>query len=139
MEVTGVTDFHRHLAAIVSLPAVCPQTVARVLNVALRKVSENPYWEFYQCGPHGPFSEVQFKLSRQGLAWLLAWTYEPSQAPREQDLDFTAYGLLQNLDLNPRIPPEGTEIRQYCYMGLKLFLEFTARSRRLRGAALHRD
>ena len=130
-------DLHQHILAVVSLPAISVAAVSRALNAPLRKLDENPYWEFYHCGRHGVFEQVHFNLSRDKPDWLLAWDYAPAQAPLEEDLNLAPYGALQKLDLAPRIPPEGVETQEYAYGGLQLFIQFTTRSRRLYGAALH--
>lgn len=41
--------------------------------------------------------------------------------------------------MNPHIPPEGAFSYVYDYMGFKLFIQFTTRSKRLRGVGMHKE
>jgi hypothetical protein len=134
-----MSDIHQQILGIVGLGSVTPGDVASAIGVPLSKTKENPYTEFYEVCPVGLIEEATLKLSRTDLTWLVAWKYDANQMPREDELDLSRYGAIPKLALNPRIPPEGTFSYIYDYMGFKLFIQFTAIGKRLRGVALHKD
>lgn len=132
-------DLHQHIDNIVKLGSVTPREVGAVLGVTLKRVKESPYTDFYEGGPAGVVEEASLALSRTSLKWHVAWTYAPNQAPREEDIDLSRYGSRLDTEVNPRIPPEGAFSYVYDYMGFKLLIQFTTRSKRLRGVGLHKE
>lgn len=134
-----MSDLHDHIHCIVTLRSITPRDVALALGVPLIQERETPHTEIYRGEPSGVFKEVTLKLARNRPAWLVAWDYAPAQMPHETDLDLSRYGRLVNIDIDPDIPPEGTKSLVYHYMDFKLFIGFTAKSGRLRSAALHKD
>ena len=132
-------DIHRHIHSVANLGSITPQNIGGALAVSLHKEKETAYTEFFRGGPSGVFEHVVLKISRIKLSWLVSWDSSPELAPLEHQLDLSRYGRFVNMEINPRIPPEGTVSYIYDYMGFKLFIEFTNSSRRLRGVALHKD
>jgi hypothetical protein len=134
-----MTDLYRHIDCIVGLPMINVAEVGKALGIRLLKERENPYWEFYEAGAGSGFERVYFNLSKQGPNWLLAWDYPLSHQPLESELDLSRYGAVKNIEVNPRIPPEGTLTHEFLYAALKVKVVFSAAKHRLRGAGLYRE
>ncbi len=133
-----MNDLHETIHRIVTLGSVTPEGIGRATGVSLSKKKENPSAVFYGGGPAGAIEDVHLALSKTDLTWHVAWTYDANRMPSEGDLDLGRYGARVTTNINPRIPPEGTFSHVYDYMGFRLFIQFNTRSRRLRGAALHK-
>ncbi len=132
-------DIHRHIHAIATLGTITPTSIGDALAVPLRKDKETRHTDIFRGGPSHDLARVTLKISRVKSSWLVSWDYASEHAPSEHQVDLTRYGRLVNMEINPHIPPEGTASYIYDHMGLKLFIEFTNSSRRLRGVALHKD
>jgi hypothetical protein len=121
---------------LLSLGQPTPNDVSDVLGVPLLKAETSPYWDAYEGGPAGSFFNVCLKIGRADATWLLFLQYEPSRAPQRDALDLRPYGPVVDVEVNPRIPPEGTQSFKYEYRGVSVFFEFTAVTQRLRSISL---
>lgn len=63
-------------------------------------------------------------------------TRETSSRSRTGDIEHDQWGQLEGMDINPRIPPEGTDAYIYDVRGVKLSFQFLHHSRTLRSIAL---
>lgn len=109
--------------------------VESVLAAAFQQTKTNPHWTFYQCAiPTGPFASGEFRLNKAGDQALLS--LEPREAVQEADLDLDQWGEVVNIDVNPRIPPEGTDAYTYNVQGVQVSFQLLHHSRRLRTVAL---
>jgi hypothetical protein len=124
---------------LVSLGKPTPKDVSAALGVPLLKGDTSPYWDAYEGGPAGAFLNVCLKIGRADGTWLLFLQYEPSRAPQRDALDLRPYGPVVDVEVNPRIPPEGTQSFKFEYRGVSVFFEFTAVTQRLRSISLEHE
>jgi hypothetical protein len=109
----------------------------QVLGASLKVTQENPYWKFYQFEiAGGPFKGGEFRLSAAGDRALLSLLPRDEPGLVETDFDLRQWGAARNLDINPQIPPEGTDAYIYDVQGARLSFQFTHVSRRLRSVTL---
>ncbi|MGC4070560.1 MAG: hypothetical protein QM784_39010 [Polyangiaceae bacterium] len=132
-------DPFQHIDSIFALRSVDVATVNRTLGVQLTKERENPYWVFYEAAANDQFERLNFNLSRDGIRWLLAWDYRSDVAPYEHDVDLKRFGVVKDIQMNPGIMPEGTVTYEFQRANIKVLVEILATSRRLKGAALHKE
>jgi hypothetical protein len=112
-------------------------SLEKLLGTSPKPTQENPYWKFYQFElPVGPFKSGELRLSTAGDRALLSLAPDDQDAPAEADLDLRQWGAARNIDINPQIPPEGTDAYIYDAQGVKLAFQFTHHSRRLRSVTL---
>lgn len=121
---------------LISLRKPTPNDVAAALGVPLLKGETSPYWDAYEGGPAGVFCRVSLKVGRRDDSWLLFLQYETSRAPQRGALNFTQYGAVVDVEVNPRIAPEGTQSFKYEHHGVSIFFEFTMVTQRLRSISL---
>jgi hypothetical protein len=131
-------DLHRSIDRIVSLATPTPGGVSAVLGISLSKSESSPYWDAFTSGPTGELQAASLKIGRDG-SWLLFLHYDSTSAPQKDALDPSKYGPVVEVDVNPRIPPEGTESFKYNYCGASLFFEFTAKTHRLRSVSIEKQ
>jgi hypothetical protein len=131
-------DLHQSIDRIVPLATPTPGGVSTVLDVALSKGESSPYWDAFTSGPAGELLAASLKIGRDG-SWLLFLHYDPTSAPQKNALDLSRYGPAVEVDVNPRIPPEGTESFKYNYCGASLFFEFTTKTHRLRSVSIEKQ
>lgn len=105
----------------------------KLLGTAPKPTQENPHWKFYQFDlPGGPFKGGELRLSTAGQRALLSLMPREQSPVVESDLDLKPWGPVRNIDINPQIPPEGTDAYIYDVQGARLAFQFTHVSRRLR-------
>jgi hypothetical protein len=131
-------DVHKSIDRIVSLATPTPAGVSAVLGISLSSGESSPYWDAFTSGPTGELLAVSLKIGRDG-SWLLFFHYDPIFAPQKDALDLSKYGPVVEVDVNPRIPPEGTESFKYNYCGSSLFFEFTTKTHRLRSVSIEKQ
>ena len=103
------------------------------LGTTLKPTQENPHWKFYAFElAGGPFQGGEFRLSLAGDRALLSLSPRDSAPLTEAGFDLRQWGSATNVDINPQIPPEGTDAYTYAVNGTRLSFQFTHRSRRLR-------
>ncbi len=109
-----------------------------VLDTTLKPMEENnPQWHFYQFElKNGSFKGGEFRLSQDGTRALLTLTPREEHPLKEDDLDLRPWGEVRDIDINPRIPPEGTDAYIYDVGGVRLTFQFTHNSRGLRTIAM---
>jgi len=111
--------------------------LGELLGTTLTPVQENPGWTFYKFDLHeGPIPSGELRLSKSGDRVLLILTPAEQPGIYEKDIDMAQWGELSGIDVNPRIPPEGTDAYIYHANGVKLSFQWTHTSRRLRVIAL---
>jgi hypothetical protein len=109
----------------------------KLLGMTLKAGQENPHWKFYTFElPAGPFKGGELRLSTGGDRALLSLLPREEQALKESDLDLGPWGAARRIDINPQIPPEGTDAYNYTANGARLSFQFTHVSRRLRTVTL---
>ena len=97
-------------------------------NLALD--SDTGPWLFYRSSVvRPPFLKTDARFARKGDRALVV--VETADPVFEKDLDLDRIGPRQKLDINPRIPPEGTLAYTYRLGDQVVSLMFTAKSRRL--------
>ena len=74
----------------------------------------------------------ELRLSTSGDRALLSLLPREGQPLTESDLDLKPWGPATYLDINPQIPPEGTDAYSYTVSGARLSFQFTHVTRRLR-------
>lgn len=118
---------------LVRTPPGKPGQLEAALAARFQLTEENERWSFYQIEfPEGPFVRGDYRVSRVGERALLSLTPRDPKSLRESELDLTPWGEVQNIDVNPRIPPEGTDTLVFEVEGVRIGFQFTHHSRRLR-------
>ncbi len=108
-----------------------------LLATVFKRTIENPYWTGYEFElPNGPFARGEFRLDKAGDKALLSLWPRDELALAESDLDLSQWGEVRGIDVNPRIPPEGTDAYIYDVLGVQVSFQLTHHSRRLRSVAL---
>lgn len=109
----------------------------KLLATTFKQGESNPYWSFYEFELQGgPFARGEFRLSKEGNKALLSLWPRDELALSEKGIDLGSWGQVRNIDVNPRIPPEGTDAYIYEAQGVRVSFQFTHNSRRLRSVAL---
>jgi len=110
---------------------------AELLGTTLIPVQENLSWSFFRFDLHdGLFPGGELRVSKSGGRALLILTPAEEPGVFEKDLDLSEWGEPIGIDVNPRIPPEGTDAYIYDVQGVKLSFQWTHNSRRLRNVVL---
>lgn len=128
---------HQILESLTGLETPEAARFEELLGMSLTPVQENPSWSFFRFDlEDAPFPGGELRLSKSGDRALLILT--PAEKPGifEKDLNLAAWGEPIGIDVNPRIPPEGTDAYIYDVEGVKLSLQWTHATRRLRTVAL---
>lgn len=134
MSAETVNQFLQRLAAIDALQV--PRFKA-LLAAPLKQTTDNPYWTFYEFeAAQGPFRGGELRLHKTDPRALLILTPRDSAPLTESDLNLQPWGEVRNIDINPGIPPEGTDAYIYAAGGVRVTFQFTHQSRRLRTVAL---
>ena len=105
----------------------------KLLGAKLTPTQEHPHWKFYTFALNsGPFLGGELRVSLAGDRALLTLTPRPDAPLSEGDFDLRQWGPATNVDINPQIPPEGTDGYTYAVNGTRLSFQFTHVTRRLR-------
>ena len=105
----------------------------KLLGASLKATQENPHWKFYAFElAGGPLQGGEFRLSLAGDRALLSLSPRDNAPMTEADFDLRQWGSATHVDINPQIPPEGTDAYAYAVNGTRLSFQFTHVSRRLR-------
>lgn len=108
-----------------------------LLGTKLKATQENPHWKFYAFEmPAGPFQGGELRVSLAGDRALLSLSPRENAPLTEGDFDLRQWGPATNVDINPQIPPEGTDGYTYAVNGTRLSYQFTHVTRRLRTATV---
>jgi hypothetical protein len=103
------------------------------LGATLKPTQANPFWSFYVFElASGPLQGGEFRISAAGDRALLSLTPRANAPLTEADFDLRQWGSATNVDINPQIPPEGTDGYTYAVNGTRLSFQFTHVTRRLR-------
>jgi hypothetical protein len=109
--------------------------VEAALGTSLKQTKDNPYWTFYEFRlDSDDVTGGEFRKGKDGKSALLI--LNPVDSLTEDDLALAQRGTVKSIDINPRIPPEGTDTQIYDVNGVRVSFQFTHNSRRLRGLAL---
>ena len=110
---------------------------AQQLGVTPRPTETNPHWQFYEFDlPGGPLAHGELRLARTGGKALLSLRPREPVTLTEENLELERWGPVHNLDINPAIPPEGTDAYIYLVNGVQVAFQLTHQTRRLRTIAL---
>jgi hypothetical protein len=125
---------------IFALAAIDPPNepgFTRVLGVPLQFEKERPSFVVYRASlPDGPFESAEIRINKEDPTGIVVLTPRAGQEPAQEDMDPSAYGDLQNVDVQPRVPPEGAVTHVYKLGKPTLNMSFTASSRVLRSVSL---
>jgi len=106
------------------------------LVTSLKQTKENPYWTFYDFELNdGDWAGGEFRRGKSEPKALLILRVKDGTV-LEADLNLRQRGLVKNMDINPRIPPEGTDTLIYDLNGVQVSYQFTHTSRKLRVVVL---
>lgn len=98
---------------------------------------ENPKWAMYELElDHPQLERADLRLSKAGSEALLSLWAIKEDPPSEEDLELGKWGQPVSIDINPRIPPEGTVAYVYLVNDVRVAVQMTHTSRRLRSIAL---
>ena len=111
--------------------------VEEILDTTLAPTQENPKWKMYSFElKNGAFKGGEFRHSKEGQRALLILSPREELGLNQRELDLKPWGEVRNIDINPRIPPEGTDAYVYEVDGARLSFQFTHNSRKLRTVAM---
>jgi hypothetical protein len=131
----SVRDFVTQLAAARGSPEAARLQAA--LRVDFKPAGDNPYWAFYEFElPAGLFSGGEFRREKAGPRALLRLAARETPGVPESDFDRGVWGRMLGLELKPDIPPEGADAYTYALDPVRVSLQFTHTSRRLRAVTL---
>lgn len=110
---------------------------AELLGVEPERSRENPSWNMYQAKlAETGLERADLRLAKSdGRAHLSLWPQDSAQIS-EQDLGLSRWGQPVSIDINPRIPPEGTVAFVYDLNHTRVAVQMTHTSRQLRSIAL---
>jgi hypothetical protein len=109
----------------------------KLLRIKLKPTQDNPFWKFYTFElADGPCQGGELRVSVAGDRALLSLTPRDNAPLAEADFDLRQWGPATNIDINPQIPPEGTDGYTYAVNGTRLSFQFTHVTRRLRTATV---
>ena len=122
---------------LVGIKDLNQQAFEEILSTKLVETEQNPYWIFYDFKlSEGPFEQGEVRLAKEWEGALVSlWPAEGSSL-LENQIDLSQWGEEIAIDVNPRIPPEGTDAFIYEVEGVQVSFQFTHDSRRLRSVAL---
>jgi hypothetical protein len=124
----------RVVQTILGLYSIDEKTVGAAFGLYLPLHNENPYWAFFRNEQFGVFKVVELAISKRDHRWRFTVDYSLDHANYlENTVDFSLYGAVVKMDVNPDIPPEGTYSKIFLYSGYKLYFEFTSRTHRILG------
>jgi len=130
-------SMHQLLTSLTAVGTPEAAKYAELLGTTLIPVQENLSWSFFRFDLHdGPFPGGELRVSKSGDRALLILTPAEEPGVFEKDLDLAEWGEPIGIDVNPRIPPEGTDAYIYDVQGVKLSFQWTHNSRRLRTVVL---
>ena len=110
---------------------------AQQLGVTPQPTETNPHWQFYEFDlPGGPLAHGELRLARMGGKALLSLRPREPVTLTEENLGLERWGPVHKLDINPAIPPEGTDAYIYLVNGVQVAFQLTHQTRRLRTIAL---
>lgn len=113
------------------------EQLEELLGAQFQLADENDHWSFYKFElPEGPFAAGEYRVNRAGDRVLLSLTPRDPASLAESDIELSKWGEVRNIDISPRIPPEGTDTLVYEVNGVQLRFQFTHRSRTLRTLSL---
>ena len=125
------------VARLAGVDSLKPEDFGEALGTTLTPVDENLSWSFYKFDlGQPPFVGGELRVSKSGERALLILTAPEDPPILEKDLDLAQWGELQGIDVNPRIPPEGTDAYIYDIEAVRLSFQWTHSSRRLRTVVL---
>lgn len=108
-----------------------------VLGAKFQPTDRNEHWTFYEIElREGPFVKADYRVSRAGDRALLSLTPRDPVLLTEASLDLAPWGEVKNINVNPRIPPEGTDTLVFETNGVQLAFQFTHHTRNLRTLTL---
>lgn len=130
----AVNDLAREL---VRIPPAERQQLEAALGTEFRPSEEDEAWSSYEFDlPEGPFAQGAYRVGRAGDRARLSLVPRDPGSLLESALDLTAWGEVQNIGINPRIPPEGTDTLSFEVDSVRLGFEFTHHTRQLRTLAV---
>ena len=135
----AISQVEKLVNAIDRLPDLSRANVERALGVRLSPSSEDP--QVWQAPlPSGPFAEVSlFEPRPDQKTARVSLGLKVKPETRLPLSEFPPDLLGDIVDINPRIPPEGTVTRGHVGAGRDRMLEFWAGSDTLWRASFHRD
>lgn len=119
--------------AVVRVSPVEPQEIERALGISLARTGGLPPVEWYEGALEGVlYAKVDFRRNLETGMRLLVLSPCEECLIHEDDLDVARYGPIATIDMNPNIPPEGTQAFLKDVRGVRVSWQFTMRSRTLR-------
>lgn len=104
----------------------------RVFGTSFQETNRNRFWTFYDFTPSSvDFETGELRLDKTGERALLILNPAESSSISESALDLRRWGEPSGFDVNPAIPPEGTEAYVYMIRGVKVSFQLTHASRNL--------
>lgn len=106
--------------------------ITRALGSPLQLVEEYPSFIQYRAVlQDGPFREAEVRIHIDEARGLVSLLPREDAVIHEDDIDLGVLGDMVEMDVNPRIPPEGTVVYSYRPGPAAVHFQFTASSKTL--------
>jgi hypothetical protein len=122
---------------LVGLTSRDPEDLERIFSTRLVSSDDNPYSQIYDFEiPEGPFERGDLRQSvDEDKGHISLWARHELGLTKD-DLDLQGWGEVENIKINPRIQPEGVDSFIYSVDEVKVTVQLTHQSRKLRSIAL---
>lgn len=113
------------------------EAFAEALGEQPSPTRENPKWAMYELDlDHPQLERADLRLAKTGTGALLSLWAINKNPPTEKDLELGKWGQPISIDINPRIPPEGTVAFVYLVNDVRVAVQMTHTTRKLRSISL---
>ena len=127
----SATDINRIVGELVRVRELDRARFEELLAVRIEETGGNAYWIFHEFDlVQGPFAKGELRVHVDRDKALLV-LYPRGDVGRDE-LGLGQWGEVKSIDVNPGIPPEGTDAYIYDVLGVKVSFQFTHLSQQLR-------
>jgi hypothetical protein len=122
---------------LVALESFDRGALERIFSTRLTASDDNPYSMIYDFDiPSGPFERGDLRLSVDADRGHISLWAREELGLTEEDLDLQDWGDVVGINANPRFPPEGLDGYVYLLDEVRVSVQLTHHSRKLRSVAL---
>jgi hypothetical protein len=130
-------EVNRLVGQLVRVRELDPARFEEILLIPIKPTGGNQWWTFHEFElVHGPFAKGELRLHVDRTKALVSLYPREDKPLLDAGIDRAQWGDLKGMDVNPRIPPEGTDAYIYDVLGVKVSFQFLHHSRKLRSIAL---
>lgn len=133
----GAVSLSNFVEALTGISDPDLETFVEALGGEPSPTGENPKWAMYELDLDHPHLErADLRLAKTGSGALLSLWAANKNPPTEKDLQLDEWGQPISIDINPRIPPEGTVAFVYLVNDVRVSVQMTHTTRKLRSISL---